>query len=382
MNQSSLYAHFPLVKLTQKRGRTEESEDLCKKTMKQDLSPEASTLTSLLTPISSIPSLSSSASHVINSLSPQKSSSSIDDILSSVPAKEKYADLIDPLRGFPLPYIYKKLITFLDVLDKSLNYCQMMQKVSRVGFLSEFMTEKYKQPFCFDLLSQILSLFQAYQLEWPEKSLKEVVVLTYNQEELTPDTMLRRKEKLHRKLMSLTQKAHESFCVSQSLDAPASAWHPDFDLNSVLPIPPASLNTEEKVKSIHNSEVIARNASIEAVFQEMEKPIQVSLKEQEKVEVVQVDRKKYEKICKMCETFKTLFTSLKTPSIFFVNLCRKMIASGFEENVEKDVLYIVQLFPQWLSVISTNSGKVIRSNRSSGLTLKAMTEEVQKAFGV
>jgi hypothetical protein len=258
----------------------------------------------------------------------------------------------------------------------------MMQKVSRVGFLSEFMTEKYKQPFCFDLLSQILSLFQAYQLEWPEKSLKEVVVLTYNQEELTPDTMLRRKEKLHRKLMSLTQKAHESFCVSQSLDAPASAWHPDFDLNSVLPIPPASLNTEEKVKSIHNSEVIARNASIEAVFQEMEKPIQVSLKEQEKVEVVQVDRKKYEKICKMCETFKTLFTSLKTPSIFFVNLCRKMIASGFEENVEKDVLYIVQLFPQWLSVISTNSGKVIRSNRSSGLTLKAMTEEVQKAFGV
>lgn len=80
-----------------------------------DIQPEvtrASYVKALLTPVSSIPELSSSTQAILNRLNAKKLEkpiSSLRGILESVPAKEKYADLLNPIRELILPYKFKKL---------------------------------------------------------------------------------------------------------------------------------------------------------------------------------------------------------------------------------------------------------------------------------
>lgn len=259
------------------------------------------------------------------------------------------------------------------------------------------MSEKYKQVFCLDTLVQVLALTPDFKLKLTEKIPKEHF-LQISEEEMTQESRTRRKEKIVKALMDLAIEAHDSFCKGEGVEVPRTTWHPEFDLNSVPVVGDKEKekeNVKERVRSIVLAEVSPRNKSIGAVFMEMEKNgdldgqgTEVEVKVEE--DFMELDfarvrnqaemKKDCEKMSRLCEAIRILFTSLKTPSIFFVNLCRKMIVSGFEENVEKDVMYICQLFPSWLSVIQTNSGKVIRQNRSSSLTLKSMIEEIHKSY--
>ena len=219
-------------------------------------------------------------------------------------------------------------------------------------------------------------------------------VLQIHEEEMTQESRTRRKGKLIKALMGLAMETHDSFCKKLGVETPRNAWHPEFDLNSV-PVVVSQDKEKDRVKSIVMAEVSPRNKSVGAVFMDMENngesDGQVTMSERRLAQdFEELDynwkrnqaeiKKECEKMSRLCEAIRILFTSLKTPSIFFVNLCRKMIVSGFEENVEKNVMYICLLFPSWLSVIQTNSGKVIRQNRSSSLTLKSMIEEIHKSY--
>ena len=392
MNQSSLHSHFPLIKSSSKRVRSED-EDPFGKCLKPEINPQAIKLKSLITPIPSIPGLPTNISEVMHLLKPSKPSVSVEEILTSLPAKEKYSELLDPLHGFPLPYPYKKLVNLLDSLDKTLNFCSMVNQPPTLEFVSSFMSEKYKQVFCFDMFSQISALVPDFKLALTEKIPKEHV-LQIHEEEMTQESRTRRKGKLIKALMGLAMETHDSFCKKLGVETPRNAWHPEFDLNSV-PVVVSQDKEKDRVKSIVMAEVSPRNKSVGAVFMDMENngesDGQVTMSERRLAQdFEELDynwkrnqaeiKKECEKMSRLCEAIRILFTSLKTPSIFFVNLCRKMIVSGFEENVEKNVMYICLLFPSWLSVIQTNSGKVIRQNRSSSLTLKSMIEEIHKSY--
>ena len=136
------------------------------------------------------------------------------------------------------------------------------------------------------------------------------------------------------------------------------------------------------MKSIKNNEIIGRNALLNSVFVEMQdkKPVcketkcEILVKENKEKKADKKDR-----IIGLCETLKSVFSTIKTPSIFFINLLKK-VGARFEETLKTDLAIVCNLFPQWLSIISTNSGTVIRVNKSLTLTLKSITEELNKAI--
>ena len=77
----------------------------------------ASRVKALLTPASSIPDLSSSTRALLNTLIARKSerpASSLRGVMEAVPAKDKYADLLNPIRELILPYEYKKLLRLFE----------------------------------------------------------------------------------------------------------------------------------------------------------------------------------------------------------------------------------------------------------------------------
>ena len=386
MSQSFLNLHFNSTKSTQKRLSLED-KDLLKKSLKLE-TPQVHKLKTLITPISSIPSLSKSTSDLISSFQIQRPSTTAEEILCSIPAKEKYAELLDPLRTHPLPYPYKKLLNFLDALDKSLNYCFLISQQATVQFLSFFMLDKYKIPFCVDMLAQLQYLCGAYRVHFADKQENWVVGIEGGGESLGTELILRRKDLVYRGLMRLTEKCYGEFCKERGIEGYTRSWHPDFDLQGVCLVPKANM-CKEQVRSILNSEVVARNPAVGAVFSEMiSENGEAFLKPQEKSEDVQVriqknrnDRKKdCERVLSICESLKVLFTGMKTPSIFLINLCKKLQESGFEGQLTQDISFIHELFPEWFTIIPTNSGKVLRHSRQCSLTLKKIQETVQNSF--
>ena len=163
MNQSSIQQHFYFIKPGEKKYRIEPSGDL-KKTLKKDLKIPSSKIKSLLTPIPLIPSLSCSTQELINSLQVEKTKTSAEFILTSLPAKEKFAELLSPLRSFPLPYHYKKLVISLEFVDKALNYLNLTEQDSTIENVSNYVQHKCGISFNIEFLQKILSIYDAYEL--------------------------------------------------------------------------------------------------------------------------------------------------------------------------------------------------------------------------
>ena len=164
MNQSSIQQHFLLSKPGGKRLRTDIEDELSKKSMKKDPNIPSTKLKSLLTPISHIPSLSSETLSIIDSLNLEKAAPSVDHILTNIPAKEKYAELLDPLRSFPLPYHYKKLVSTIELIDKAINYFNLIKQESTLYAISQYIHEKCKTSFNIEILQQIMHVFDAYSI--------------------------------------------------------------------------------------------------------------------------------------------------------------------------------------------------------------------------
>jgi hypothetical protein len=395
MNQSTIQHHFPLVKSGAKRIRLLDDEDSLKKTIKKDLSSLTNKLKPLLTPISQIPALSTSTLSLINSLNLQKSSQTAEAILSSLPAKEKFADLLDPLRSFPLPYAYKNLVSCLEHLDKALNYFSLTKQPTFVSEVLLYIKEKCKFGITLQNIQQILYIYDAYELEFKPKCEKEpgfVISFKLSLElidgQLPSELGFKRKQELHSKLLQETQKHHDEFLVKHSLEPCQSAWHPDFSLQTVPEISLAALPSSSPVKSILQHEIIPRNQTISSVFTDMQQniPTPVLISSSPSLQIPPISPVLCEKkqvknrLISLCEALKGLFASMKTPSIFYSNLVKKLSDIHPESSLKSDLAVLCDLFPSWISTISTNSGTVIRTNRSTMLSLKTIHEEIGTAF--
>lgn len=398
MHQSSILGHFPIVKSIAKRFRAEENDSM-KKSAKKDPSDASNILKSLLTPIAQIPLLSQSTQAVIDTLNISSSNTNIDNILAGIPAKEKYADLLDPMRGFPLPYKYKKLLTALEMTDKALNYFALIKQNTPVTGVLAWVLDKCKTTVSIENLQQIQSVFNAYELYWDDKVDKKLVICVKacgNFEcidgQLAPEALIMRKQELNRRLFAQTQVFYEDFMLKNALEAEKYSWHPDFPLNEVPEILISPLpEPKSEAKSIISNHIIPRNAAVTSVFTEMKQIYHKNLEATAKPKTIpetfienkkdnEKDTKTKDRIIGLCEYLKSLFMSMRTPSIFYSNLAKKMIESTLGEFLKSDLAVLCAIFPEWISVISTNSGSVVRINRQSCLTLKTISEEVHKAM--
>lgn len=381
MNQSSIHQHFAYSKVTAKRYHKAIEDDM-KKSVKAEINLPTSKIKALLTPISQIPALSSATLSVIDSLNLEKTCTSVDQILANIPAKEKYADLLDPLRGFPLPYQYKKLLGSLELIDNAINYLALIGQDATTQAIACYIQEKCRGVFTIEILQQILKVFEAYTVVCVKRNEKErnfIVKFPETTElvmgQLAKEVIYKRKQELHSKLLKITAEKHEEFLQKSQLAKGKLSWHPDFNLQELPAIELSELpSTECEVKSISKSEITARNALIHSVFAEMQEPPQKisPLHSSPDPEPIPENPSK-KRLISLCESLKSLFSSMKTPSIFFINLVKKL--SQFEDTLKCDLNTLCNIFPQWLSMIPTNSGTVLRMNRQVPLTLKMIIDE-------
>ena len=98
---------------------------------------------------------------------------------------------------------------------------------------------------------------------------------------------------------------------------------------------------------------------------------------------VVVEHNKGERLIKLIEILKVLFSTHKTPSMFWdilVNKLGQMINCKNRRIVEEDLNEIIANWPEFVSLIQTNSGPVVRVNRGDDVKLIDLKQKLIKSI--
>ena len=100
---------------------------------------------------------------------------------------------------------------------------------------------------------------------------------------------------------------------------------------------------------------------------------------------VVVEHNKGERLIKLIEILKVLFSTHKTPSMFWdilVNKLGQMINCKNRRIVEEDLNEIIANWPEFVSLIQTNSGPVVRVNRGDDVKLIDLKQKLIKKYNL
>lgn len=467
MRQTTLSAHFPSIKsdldLTSRKRKHKENEDepihpskllkfdsipstkvdprICK-SLNEDFSKsiieplQAIKLKPLLTPVSQIPNLSEKTQKVLEALIKKpydRPIKEVDDVLGSVTAKEKYQDLLDPMRALALPYKYRRLMDLLEACDMSLNLEKT--KKNQVSFedLKRAVFEGHRLKLDFKNLQQMMYVMsEVYKLIWEKKNAKEYQLfidfpdsIGKNEDhQISRDHMGIRKSVFRKCLIAITKEHHEAFLRSlpsrPHIDAEKlKTWHSSFDLHNTPDIPLKDLPDKPDQSYVPNiSEIfnlgLSRNMLLETVFEgisdikevtiepkpeestvikglssELSRKIKekeaklIEEKMQSENPAFKLKQAKIKRLINMCELIRALFSVHKTPSIFMNCLLKKAskaVRGISKENIEEDIREIIDLFPSWISMFKTNSGDVVRMNRKQETPMSEIMQEIHHKY--
>ena len=90
-----------------------------------------------------------------------------------------------------------------------------------------------------------------------------------------------------------------------------------------------------------------------------------------------------ERILKMIEILKVLFSTHKTPSMFWNSLVSKLMQLLNNKNnriIEEDLTEIIKNFNSFISLIDTNSGPVVRINRQNDVKFVDLRQEIKNKY--
>ncbi|CAG9320857.1 unnamed protein product [Blepharisma stoltei] len=468
MKQTTLSTHFPSVKpdldsATRKRKHKENDDEslhvskilkleptqtqrvdprICK-SLNGDFEKSASEpiqaqkLKVLLTPPSQVPLLSQKTQDLIETLKKRnldRPRKEVDEVLSSVTAKEKYQDLLDPQRALALPYKYRRLLDLLEAADTSLN-CEIRLK-NHISFenIKRAVSETYKLKFDLTQLQQMLYVIPTiYRMTWLKKNAREFDLimdfpenLPKIENQITRDLIEVRKSHFRKGLIEIIKQYHEAFLSSlpsrpQIDPEKLKTWHSSFDLHNLPDLPLKDLPDKPDSPVIPNISDIyelgfSRNKLLKNVFEGISENKEINIAEtpvtgentpikglsleisnqilakeaafiEESLQMESPEKKakqvRAQRLINMCELMKALFSVHKTPSIFFSCLVKKIKnnCKGLaKEVIEEDVKEIVDLFPNWISIFNTNSGDVVRMNRKHEAMMVDLIEEIQKKY--
>ena len=306
-------------------------------------------LEELLASLTPIPEVSATTSKIVQGLSSSGSDSSTEQILHSVPAKEKYQELLNSSRVLQLPYHFKKLLEVFESLDATLNKA----KYRNIPTFFETL-QKALPGLEVTHLQQVLHLFpEAYLIE-------NGLYLDFPKEfqdctlPLPKSVLEMRKNKLRKLLIEVVKEKHAEFLQEKGLELDPEklmCWHWEFDLQRVPEVPKALINSDNSSKCVlgeisGNKEPTQKNPRLKA---------------------------RALRLVKLCEVLRATFNSMRMPSVFFHSLVRKVLNShNFflqEKDIQEDLKELLELFPNWLLSVKTNSGEVIRMNKEADLSL-------------
>ncbi|OMJ66607.1 hypothetical protein SteCoe_36489 [Stentor coeruleus] len=336
--------------------------DFSLKTLKTDELPCRQSKFSI--PPSKVNTLSLETMEILNTLNLNQQNrvpKSSEDILNSVSAREKYQDLLDPMRKLPLPYKYKRLLTLHEYIDTTIHNAIMRNLPTAFENIKQAIESTYSSTFELEQLQKILFLCpHFYILTWEINEDKEKLLIKIPESEtFSLSSIHNRNNELFKELVGLTKRYHNSHLASLIPKVyfdpdVAMTWHSSFAIHDV----PDVLLSELPEKSI------------------LENPIVMKVSVGKQLRAI--------RLVQLCGILERIFEDVKTPSIFMKSLLKKIEAEkGKNEDpklLENDVVELCEIFHTWISIIKTGSGDVVRINKQLEFSQKTAAGKIKEKY--
>jgi hypothetical protein len=297
---------------------------------------------SLQVPPSKLPSLSPETLSILNSLNLPKSTRSADDILNSVRPREKYSELLEAGRKLALPYKYKRLLSMQEYLDCSISTAK------KRGYSLDFNTLKNNIEATYECFIDLQHLKQIKaivpQLYRFSNTKKGIFVDFPLGEDVGICEIHVRNSIFKRKMVEVVKGLHREHLRVKGIEFDpdsSKTWHSSFDLHQVPDLP---MDGFEEI--VEDNEKVVENCG---------------------------ERARFARLFSLSALILKVFNKTKTPSLFLKSLVKRVLLKkkeNFSENrddekiVVHDLTEISQILPNWVIIINTDSGPVIRCNRS------------------
>mmetsp|Transcript_27609 Transcript_27609/g.49804 ORF Transcript_27609/g.49804 Transcript_27609/m.49804 type:complete len:383 (-) Transcript_27609:1809-2957(-) len=365
MKQTPIYAHFTSKKHVSRKRKLQDSE-----AQEQEAPPPV------------VPELSDKTKELLAALQskrPARPPTDVNEILHSVPAQEKYKDILKPGRQLGLPVHYNQLLNKFEATDLALSYLKRRKVVRSFQAVQKDVEALHKHKFTLVDLQKMLTVFpDCYVLAWvcnPEP----LLILDLPQSDVDFEA---RKQEFKAKLLEIVRQKHSLFLKSlpsrpQVDPANHNVWHHAFDLHGLPDIEPTPLPPKPQVHSntIEEPEV-QRVEAVEPVPTDSKFSPALMAKIQAQAAAsrgrkneLATDEKtlRCERLLNLAEVLKAIYATKNEPSCFLSDLIRRIKSSpkcfSSEEQLEEDIKALVLCFPEWLTEVKTRSGQVLRMNK-------------------
>jgi hypothetical protein len=360
--------------------------------------------------------LSQSTCDIIKSIKNQENpiKTGLESVISAVPATEKYKHLLSNEKSLPLSNEYQVLIRLFKYLDLTINYAHLKKSITMFTNIQQAVEQTHGQNCKIQQIQQILSIYpQSYMLSWALINKEYCLFIDFFQKNIGKDEILLRKTRFEKDLVEFAKKHHQKFLETHGLRwENQDSWHPEFDINSLPNIPQSKINDKpqleipkmekflavqfnnsEKSKSTQFGDITETEISEISEIKGLSPSIAAKIMakdrflKQRRSELIDnsvvIEHNKGERLFKLVEILKVLFSTHKTPSMFLDILINKLIQMLNCKNkriIEEDLCEIIQNWPEFVMKIETNSGPVVRVNRQNEVKLVDLKQKLKTKY--
>lgn len=368
----------------------------------------------LRVPPSTIPILSKSTTEIIeslrNNLVPAKSSQVL---VTSLSATEKFKHLLGGSRSLPLPSHCQVLLKLFQALDATIFYAHMKKKSTLFENIQASIEQTYSQNCKIQQVQQILKVYpKGFQVEWVLLDRDYALVIDFPEKNVGNDEIAMRKVAFFNAILAFVKNKHKDFLEQVgAVWEIEDSWHPDFEIDQISEIFPeeipekpvlalgtvnkfltkqfeinarSQLPYEELLEPSAHSEIKGLSPAIAAKIFAKDRLLQskrVSLVDSLSI----TEHNKGERLLKMLEIIKVLFSTHKTPSMFYnilTNKLKQLLNIPNKRIIQEDLQEILSNCPEFITLIPTNSGQVIRVNRQNDVKLSDLKQEMRKKYNL
>lgn len=299
-----------------------------------------------------IPELSIRTEQLINNLKLDKMviSGLFEEVMGSITAKDKYIELLDPIRKLPLPYHYRLLLEAYEKIDLALAGLSQGPEAVKFIEIKRRVKESTEAEITLKQLLQICYLSNTFELSY-ESSM--VVVKFPNH--VNSENLPQRLSEFHDILLNKVNNYHKEF-LSKLPSRPQlnpivlKTWHRSFDLHGVPDVPQLNLNTNSlisfspKAKRINYNEDFSESSTVASEIN------------------FSGELSQNEKILRTCEMIRVIFASHRIPTMFYSQVIEKLSNGNIEkiDTVKEDFALAVKHLPRTIKIIQSGRGDIVR----------------------
>jgi hypothetical protein len=329
--------------------------------------------------------------------------------ISKTSPSENYSYLLSDIKSLPLPSTYQKLTRLFKALDQTVNFFHYNRCPLQFFRVQDAVEKTYSFRCPVEEVQQIMSVYpESFKLSWNliEKQVQLFIDFSDGRVKERDDLGKRRKI-FDEAILDVVKGLHQDFLNKKGfLWVREDEWHPQFSILSLPSLPLAKMPEKPEVKISEVSSFVNQlvnlhsvdNAKVEDVVVEgtidglspsvaakiLAKESLLKAKRMELVESAAIhEHNQGEKLFKMVEVLRTLFSTQKTPSMFLNILTNKLTGILANKNcraVEEDLRETISHFPGFLAIIKTNSGEVVRFTKLSNFKLVDARQELKAKF--